>query len=208
VAPHLVADSALFVIALADDEPEKRAALDHARECPDCEALLEEARALLQMFEQECAQEDHALQSAALDPGFEARVHATVYAPARAAQRSRFSQWCLLLGALLSGLMVAFQARAGAMQVGLGTRCFFYEQAFALGSLALGMLSARKYLSTISPYQSALMAMTGALVGQAILQVRCEADGAVLHLLLFHALGVAVATALGGFAGRVASRAS
>ena len=51
VAPHLAADSALFVLALADDDPEKRAALSHARECKSCQALLDEGRSMLSLFD-------------------------------------------------------------------------------------------------------------------------------------------------------------
>jgi hypothetical protein len=51
------------------------------------------------------------------------------------------------------------------------------------------------------------MAMVGALFGQELLQTRCHAEGAVVHLLLFHALGVVIASLLGGVAGRVARRA-
>jgi hypothetical protein len=55
--------------------------------------------------------------------------------------------------------------------------------------------------------RSSVLAMSGALLGQVLLRTRCEAADAALHLLVFHGLGVVLASALGALAGRLVSRA-
>jgi hypothetical protein len=200
VVEHLAADSALFVLALADDDPEKRAALSHARECEGCRELLEEGRSMLQLFDgvgSEQAEEASSYMNAA----FEARVRAAVYAGERA---PRWTQLGLLLGALASLALLIFDADlARPLQAGLGVRCLFYELQFGVLAFVAGGLVGRRYLTQYGAWQSALAAMGGALVGQALLHTRCEADGAALHLLLFHVGGVLVATLLGGVAGHL-----
>jgi hypothetical protein len=204
VAPHLEADHALFVLTLADDDPEKRATLAHARECASCQVLLREAEAMLSSIDATGA-EDLRQAELQITPAFEARVQRALHGSPRA---RRLAQLTLAIGALLSLLMVWMRAEpARPMRALVGVNCLLYEQMFAAGALGLGLLMGRRYLSTIGPWQAASMAMVGALVGQAILQVRCEAEGALVHLLVFHALGVVLATLLGGVAGRVVSHA-
>ena len=58
----------------------------------------------------------------------------------------------------------------------------------------------------LGPLRASVVAVTGALAGQAVLRMHCEAPGAALHLLAFHLVGVALATALG--AGRLFARST
>jgi hypothetical protein len=117
-------------------------------------------------------------------------------------------------GALLCAVLAWFAWRdpdeaAGAVHH-LGVSCFFYVQAFAVAAFVLGAFYARWYSDdrvAWRPVQSALIAMGGALVGQAILMVRCDARGAALHLLGSHVLGVACATLLGALLGPRLARA-
>lgn len=202
MAPHFDADRALFVLALAQDDPEQREALAHARECESCRQVLREAEAMLALFDASSAEEFREAEQQ-ITPAFEARVRGAVLG----APRSRhLSQLALIIGALLSALMVWTRAQPEHTAYALeGVRCVLYEQTFAAISLGLGLMFGRRYLS-IGPWQGASLAMVGALVGQELLQTRCHAEGAVVHLILFHALGVALATLLGGIAGRVARR--
>lgn len=200
MAPHFDADRALFVLALADDDPERREALAHARECASCQQVLREAEVMLALFDASGADELQAAERQ-ITPAFEARVQAAVLGSPRS---RHLSQLALIVGALLSALMVWTRARPEHTAFALeGARCLLYEQTFAAISLGLGLVFGRRYLS-IGPWQGASLAMIGALVGQELLQTRCHADGAVVHLILFHALGVALATVLGSVAGRFA----
>lgn len=196
---HLAEDSALFVLALADDDPDKRAAMAHARECSSCQRLLEEGRSLLELFDA-----DAAASQVPIDPAFEARVRAAVF-PSASPLRARVAKLGLLLGGLASLLMLALEADvARPLHFEIGVHCLVFEQLVALASLAAGFAVGRRYLSEFGPWQSALSAMSGALVAQWLLQWGCEAEGAAVHLLLFHAGGVLIASVLGAFAGRLA----
>ena len=195
---HLAADSALFVLALADDDPEKRAAMAHARECSSCQRLLDEGRAMLELFDA-----DAAAAPVSIDPAFEARVRAAVF-PSKNPVRARVAKLGLLLGGLASLLMLALQANvAQPLQFEIGVHCLVFEQLAALASLAAGFVVGRRYLAEFGPWQSALSAMSGALVAQWLLQWGCEAEGAAVHLLLFHVGGVSIASMLGALAGRL-----
>src|SRR5262249_38326861 len=113
----------------------------------------------------------------------------------------------LLLCGLLSVLMFWIEADSGRpLQSLLGVRCLLYEQMFGLAALSLGIGVGRRYLALFGPWQAALAAMGGALVGQAVLQVRCEAQGAAVHLLLFHVGGVLLASLFGAGAGMWSKR--
>jgi hypothetical protein len=205
VAPHFDADRALFVLALADDDPEQREALAHARECASCREVLREAEAMLALFDDAGADELRAARRQ-ITPAFEARVQRAVLGSPRT---RHLSQLTVFIGALLSALMVWTRAEPEHTAFAYeGVHCLLYEQMFAAGALGLGLLFGRWYGSTIGPWPAASMAMIGALFGQELLQTRCHAQGAVVHLLLFHALGVALATVLGGVAGRVVRRES
>jgi hypothetical protein len=200
VVEHLAADSALFVLALADDDPEKRAALAHARECQSCQALLDEGRSMLQLFDA-ATREDALAAGSRVNAAFESRVRAAVHA-SEPARKPRLAKFGLLIGALASLAMLFFDADfARPLQAGIGVRCFFYEQQFALLAFGAGVAVGRRYLAQFGAWQSAFAAMGGALLGQALLHTRCEADGAALHLLFFHVGGVLVASLLGGLAG-------
>jgi len=201
LSDHLPTDRAMFVLALDVDDPERRAALSHAEQCAQCRELLSEGGLLLGLLDDarpELAEE--------LDPAFEERVHHVVFPKQK--PTTYWAYLCLGSGALLSAALAWFAWRGPTAAPGvtrhLGASCFFYEQAFAASAFVLGALYARWYMdekSTWRPVQSALLTMGGALVGQAILMVRCDAQGSALHLLVSHVFGVASATLLGALVG-------
>jgi hypothetical protein len=128
-----------------------------------------------------------------------AAVQASAPAPA-----GLVSKLGLLIGALVSLAMLFFEADLSRpLRAGVGLRCFFYEQQFAFLAFAGGVAVGRRYLAQFGAWQSAFAAMGGALLGQVLLQTRCEADGAALHLLFFHVGGVLAASLLGALAGRL-----
>lgn len=197
---HLAADRALFVLSLEVHDPERRAAIAHAEGCERCRQLLQQSRGLLSMLDSGLAAGIDAEISASL----EARVRAGVYKrPAPA-----WASIALIAGMLLSGLMAVIQSGSTAeLALHIGGHCFFYEQAFAAGAFVFGAVFAKDYVSLARPWQAALVTTGGALLGQAILIARCPADGAALHLALFHVLGVAFAMGLGAVVGPRVARA-
>jgi len=200
LSDHLPTDRAMFVLALDVDDPERRAALSHAERCTQCRDLLSESGLLLGLVDDARADFEETL-----DPSFEERVRSAVFPN----QKPRYWAYlCLTTGALLCAVLAWFAWRspvAGpSVARHLGVSCFFYEQAFAGSAFVLGALYARWYMEekpTWRPLQSAAITMGGALVGQAILMVRCDAQGAALHLLASHVFGVASATLLGALVG-------
>jgi hypothetical protein len=198
VAEHIAAERALFVMALDDRDPEKLDALAHAAECAACQRVLRESTAMLQLIDQS----DRAAP-AVIDAALEARVRAAVFTsqPDRLWLRLQHLAW--LLGALASGLLIWHDGKPDRpLYASLGVRCALMEQGFALVSFGVAMLWTRRAASEHGPLRASVAAMTGALVGQAFLRIDCAAADAALHLLLFHGLGVVVATVLGGLAGR------
>lgn len=200
LSDHLPNDRAMFVLALDVDDPERRAALSHAEQCTECRELLSEGGLLLGLLDD--AQAEFAED---LDPAFEERVHSGVFPNQRPLY---WAYVCLGTGALLCAVLAWFAWRGPVAGPGvtrhLGVSCFFYEQVFAASAFVLGVLYARSYMdekSTWRPVQSALLTMGGSLVGQAILMVRCDAQGSALHLLASHVLGVVSATLLGALVG-------
>jgi hypothetical protein len=199
VAEHIATERALFVVALDDRDPEKLAALAHAAECALCQRVLREGTAMLQLIDQS----DQLAPPAAIDAALEARVRAAVFAaqPERLWIGLEHLAW--LLGAVASGLLIWLDGRPDRpLYASLGVRCALMEHGFALVSFAVAMLWTRRAASEYGPLRASVAAMTGALVGQAFLRIDCAAADAALHLLLFHGLGVVVATVLGGLAGR------
>lgn len=191
---HIDAARALFVLALEPEDAEYREAWAHAAQCERCQRLLEEHQALLMLLDDEL----QASIPSHLPAGFEARVSAAIVASGR---MPGWATSLLMLGALVSILMAAYGAvQAPVREMHVGGFCIFYEQCFAAGAFALGAVFAKRYISFESPWQSALLSMGGALAGQSVLMMRCEANGAAEHLLLFHVLGVAAATAVGALA--------
>jgi hypothetical protein len=192
VSEHIDADHALSLVALAPDDPERQRALAHAATCDTCRALLEEGTQLLALLDQGLA------ELPVLDPAFATRVHAEVHG------RSPSWQWLMLpLGAVVT-LAIAWLAlqHTGREATHHGVRCFMFEQGFAAFAFGVGALYARQLAGRLSALQWATIAMSGALAGQALLLLRCNANGAALHILGSHVLGVACATVLGALLGR------
>jgi hypothetical protein len=195
LSEHIAQDRVLFVLALAEDDPERVAAFEHAEHCAQCQAAIAHSRELLELIDGE----RDSLLTEPISAAFEARVRTAVFEP----KQSRWAVYGLWLGAALSAFLVWIDAHPGSpeLSVARGMRCMMHEGLFALGAFVLGAVAAKWYTQRASPAQSALVAMTGALAGQAHLLVRCESQGAVWHLLLSHLLGVAVATAAGALVG-------
>jgi hypothetical protein len=205
VHEHISADNALFLVALDESDAEKRSALVHAAQCPSCADLIRESQALLQLVDSEPLE-------AEVNAALEARIVSAVFGPAgepaptTAATRWQYVAW--LLGATLSALLIAFDAHAGqALYVEIGLRCLRLELAFSLVAVGAGALWTRRMARDLGALPASVVAMTGALIGQTVLRVSCEAPHAALHLVVFHFVGVLIATALGGVTGKLLTRA-
>lgn len=192
VSEHIASDHALYLLALAPGDPERRHALEHAAQCEACQALLDESAQLLGLL-------DHGLSELPpLDPGLAARVQAAL-----APQPSRWTWLWIASGSALTLFLAWFALQHSAHQAQHdGVRCFAFEQGLAAVAFGLGALYARQIRTRLPALHWASIAMTGALAGQALLLLRCNANGAALHILLSHVLGVACATALGALLGR------
>jgi hypothetical protein len=214
VAEHIPAEQALFLVALAEDDPEKRAALSHAAECEACARLLRESTSMLCMLDEQAAP---ALEP--IDARLEARVRAAVLAQPAAAGwaaqllavvQAHWEHFAWLVMGLLSGWLIWHDGKPNRpLEALVGLHCLRYElicasAAFGVGVAATRLTGAR----ALGPLRSSVLAMAGALVGQVLLRTRCEAADAALHLLVFHGLGVVLATALGGLAGRLLQRSA
>jgi hypothetical protein len=200
-AVHIDEERALFLVALDDDDAEKRAAFEHAATCAACTTLLRESTAMMRMIDEELPR-----LSTAVDPALASRVRAAVLAPA--APRFHFERLAWVLGAIVSGLLILLDGHADEpLAPLLGLHCLRFELLFGAGAFAAGVAVTRlRAARGFGPLEGSVLAMTGALVGQILLRTRCEAHDAALHLLVFHGLGVVLATALGGVAGRLIQR--
>jgi len=190
---HIRAELALLVAALDEDDPTRCAVLEHAAHCPRCHALLAEGEALLELL-------DGYEHESPVDPRLKARVLASV---AQVPQRRRSIRWEHLLlaqGAALSAWLAWFDghhARVG-LYPARGHFCVLWELlgvALAFGATALIQ---RKCLWR-TPTRLALVAMSGALLGQLWLRARCPTHDAALHVLVFHVSAV-ILIALAGLA--------
>jgi hypothetical protein len=203
LAEHIDPESALFLAALDDSDPEKRSALAHALGCASCQRLMRESQSMLQLIDREPA-------LAEVDAALEARIQAAVLGTRRAPGH-RFEYLAWLLGALASSFMIWLDAKPASSQslyVDVGLRCLRFELVFGGIAFGAGMLVARRLGRELDPLRASVLAMTGALAGQALLRMRCEAADAALHLLAFHLVGVLVATALGAGAARLFAKAT
>ena len=201
MSAHLDKDHALFLVALAEDDPEKRAALAHAEGCAACNALLHEGRAMLVLL-------DRADEQVAVEPALEARILESVRSMP-AVRRFGWEYLAWVFGGLFSALLILIDGRPDRpLAPEIGLRCARFE--LVLAGLALcGTLAFMRFSSArLGPLRGSVVAMTGALVGQVLLRTRCEAPDAALHLLVFHGLGVVLATALGGAVGLGLARAA
>lgn len=205
---HLDESSAMFLVALSGDDAERRAAEAHVATCGQCRAVWQESQQLLVML-------DSAAQPDPVSPALLQRVHAAV-SNAQVEQRpwyARRGAWGFLAGAVASLLL--FWSQLGAAvpaelqaqgQPGVGWDCTGFELGLAASAFALGVLWARRAAREFGPMQASLIAMSGALVGQWLLESRCEAEQTALHLLVFHVAGVALAALLGAAAGGLHER--
>jgi hypothetical protein len=145
---------------------------------------------------------------AEVDAALEARIQYAVLGSTRKAWGGRFEYLAWLLGALVSSFMIWLDGKpAQPLYLELGLRCMRFELVFAGIALGTGVLLTRLRGHELGPLRASVVAMTGALAGQAVLRMRCEAPDAALHLLAFHLVGVVLATALGAGAGRLLAKA-
>jgi hypothetical protein len=201
-AEHIDSGSALFLVALDDGDPEKRSALAHAADCAACRHLIRQSQEMLRLIDREPALAD-------VDPALEARIAHAVLRGVPQAHAGHIDYFAWLLGALVSGFMIWLDAKpAQPLYVEVGLRCMRFELVFAGIALAAGVLFTRLRGHALGPLRASVVAMTGALAGQAVLRVRCEAPDAALHLLAFHLAGVVLATVLGAGAARLFARST
>jgi hypothetical protein len=188
MSEHMLPERSMAVMALAADDPERRDAQQHAAHCPQCRALLDEAQTLLDWV-------DAYAPLPAVDPALKARVRNVVLGGQVPLQRV-VPKWVLALGMLLSLALAWFEGEPGGFSPLLGLKCLLFENAIAVAPSALTAYLGVRGRIALQPLNLAAVSMAAALVGQLTLLVHCEAK-ATPHLLAFHALGVALAAALG-----------
>jgi hypothetical protein len=198
---HLSPEATLFLVALDDDDPEKRSALEHARTCASCQRLLRQSEQMLELIDHDVA------QLPAIATQLEAQIGAAVAVEqARSKRRARWrtaAAW--VVGAAVSALLAWNDAteHATSSQLLGGRGCLMDEQVFGLFAFAAGALWAKGAARRYGPASASVAAMSGAFIGQVWLRTHCQTPHAALHLLTFHVLGVVVAAALGAAAGQV-----
>jgi hypothetical protein len=193
----------MFLVALDAQDAERRAAELHIEHCARCRAVWQESRSLLAMLDDAAKQEP--ISVALLQ-----RTQATLLGAQARPWYARASLWGWLLGGFCS--LALFWAQLGApvqpalhaeSPPGFGWRCTGLELALAGAAFVLGLVGTRAAARELGPAGASLLAMSGALVGQWLLESRCESEQTALHLLLFHAMGVGVAACLGAAAGQL-----
>ncbi|MGC3996420.1 MAG: hypothetical protein QM767_02350 [Anaeromyxobacter sp.] len=123
-------------------------------------------------------------------------------AVAVAAAARRFGPWHAL-GGLAASLAAALAAGgSGALVAEEGVQCFGVELAGAAAVAALGWAGARRRGPAAIRREAAASGVAGALAASAGLQLTCGAHLALVHLVLFHVLGVAAAALAAAWAVR------
>jgi predicted anti-sigma-YlaC factor YlaD len=189
MSEHIDPALTLALSALAEEDPERRRAWEHAAQCPACRALLDEGAAMLRAIDSE-----HGLVP--VDEALKARVKAAM------AKRARLRwQWeppALALLALTSLLLAFFDGHPERpLALGVGLHCLLYELGLGMLPVAAMLLLARRGLAAFQPLRVGTLAAGFALFGQLLLRSRCPVHEAMLHLLLFHVSGVGLAALLG-----------
>jgi hypothetical protein len=187
---HIDPTSVLALVALPDEDPERRRAWGHATQCPACRALLDEGLAVLRLIDAERT------PPPPISAALKARVKAAVLAQERA--RSRWEGPALALVSLVSLLLAFFDGHVGRpLALSVGAHCLFYEIAFGMVPVGSMFLLARRGPIELRPLRIGTFAAGLALFGQLLLRTRCPVHDAGLHLLLFHVSGVVLAALLG-----------
>jgi hypothetical protein len=200
MSEHIPPDLALILVALDQDDPERRASLAHAARCPECARILSDGQAMLKLI-------DAQVSEVRIDPRLKARI---LDAVARAPEQHRGTRWehiALTLGALLSVWLAWFDghARTG-LYPARGAYCVLWEMLGAtLALIGVGAWAMRTSQRP-DPLRLGIVAMCGALVGQLWLRWRCPTHDAGLHILVYHVSGVVLLALLGLLAGRASWR--
>jgi hypothetical protein len=115
---------------------------------------------------------------------------------------ARRSGMAAALFATLAAAVAALVANHGSLDAAAGVHCAIVELLTA--AIPLAALALWRRAEGISRASVAGVAAAGALAGDATLHISCSAADSVLHLLVFHVGGVALAAALAGLiAGRL-----
>ena len=188
---HVPPDIALIVAALDPQDPERRAAWEHAKHCEPCQRILEQGEAVLQLIDAQAPDQF-------IDPALKQRILNSVASLPPRRKQLRWKPIVIGLGAIASVAM-AFSdgvAHAG-MYASIGVRCVFWELLFALVPLAV---TAQVVISTQRPnpnWSLALAGVIGGLAGQLFLRWRCPISDVTPHVWVFHCIGVVLAAGLG-----------
>lgn len=199
---HISKELALVLAVLDPDDPERRAALVHARSCTACWLLLERGTALLQLVDSDPVHVE-------VDPRLKARIFASIDRLEGERSRTRWEPWALAIGALLSTVLALFDLR---VRTGLfparAPLCVMWLMLGATLSIAGVSIWARGWAWRTSPLRLGVVAMGGALMGQLWLRVRCPTHDAPLHVFTFHLSGVLLAALLGYVLARIPRQAA
>lgn len=193
MSEHIQAESALALVALDPDDPERVRALTHAEECETCRALLRQGDAMLAMLDAESPRP--------VAPQLKARVREAV----QIAAEHRRVRWERALLALLALCSLAVTVRDGSFAVPLVVgKCALFElgaAGFAFAATAMVARGTRRLSGLSLP----VAAGAGAFLAQLWLRGHCETHAAGTHLLIFHTGAVGLAVAL-AYAARAWSR--
>jgi hypothetical protein len=101
-----------------------------------------------------------------------------------------------VLGAIVVAFALVFMGdtRFEEAPLGAGLKCMKAELMIGVVS---GLVAASRGLRAVDPWRIASACAAGALAAQGAVSVTCHAPGGMTHTLLYHALGVALAAALG-----------
>jgi hypothetical protein len=191
MSDHISEDLALVLAVLDPDDPERRAALAHAESCSACAQLLERGASVLNRID------THPVNMV-VDPQLKARILASVDRLEAARSGTRWEPYAIATGALLSIALALldFRARAGLFPT-RAPLCVMWQLLGATLSVVAVSTWARTWVWRTSPLRLAVVAMSGALLGQLWLRVRCPTHDAPVHVFTFHVSGVLLATLLG-----------
>ena len=104
----------------------------------------------------------------------------------------------------LSGAMAWLAGSAEGLFPTIGAKCVAVELFAAALPLGAAVFGARRWAIPLPSLRGAVVAASGALVGQAALHLTCPVREAAMHLAIFHVGGVVLAASMGALVSRIA----
>lgn len=202
MSDHISEELALVLAVLDPDEPERRAALVHARSCTACRLRLERGTSMLQLTDSDPVHVE-------VDPRLKARIFASIERMEAERTATRWEPRAIAIGAVVSVVLALFDLRVRAgLFPARAALCVMWLMLGATLSIAGVSIWARGWAWRTSPLRLGVVAMGGALMGQLWLRVRCPTHDAPLHVFTFHLSGVLLAALFGYLLARIPRQAA